>query len=104
MADLQKEYEEAQSQWYATRRVGNVSYDLEHDTISIDIEGGLDTYDIAFDRIKTPQQFTEWMLHLSEKKWMTGQHYRDFLECLEWIIHEKTGQEAIEFYNVGGSS
>ena len=102
--DLQREFEEAERQWYATRRVGHVAYDPEYDAICIDTERGVGTYDIAFDRIQTPQQFTEWILHLNEKSWMTGQHFRDFLDCLEWVIHEKTGQRPIGFYKVGGSS
>lgn len=105
MADLANQWEESQRRWFETRRVGGVAYDVENDVISIDVEGGLDTYDIAFDRIQTPRQFTEWMFHLNEKKWMTGQLYKDFLDCLTWVIREKTGQLfPIQFYKVVGSS
>ena len=104
MADLARAYLAANEKWYATRRIGGVAYDPEFDCISIDIEGGLSTYDIHFDRITKPDQFTEWMLHLNEKSWMTGQIYKDLLDCLEWVIREKSGQEAIQFYKVGLSS
>jgi hypothetical protein len=103
--DLAREREEAERNWLATHRVGGVAYDPETDYISIDIEGGFDTYDIAFDRIQTANQFTDWVLHLNEKKWMTGQLYTDFFDCLRWVIWEKTGElEPIQFYKVGGSS
>lgn len=102
MADLSRDAEEAHKQWLATRRVGSVTYDPEINLISIETEHT--TYDIMFDRISNARQFTEWMFHLNDKSWMTGQHFKDLLDCLEWVIREKTGEHPIGFYDVGGSS
>jgi hypothetical protein len=102
MADIAREYVEAQRQWLKTRRVGTVSYDPQYNALVIDVRNGLTTYDIPFDEIQTPQQLTDWIFQLHEKSWMTGQHFRDLFECLEWVIREKTGMRPIQFYKVGG--
>ncbi len=105
MGDLAREFEEDERRWYETRRIGGVFFDPEHDAICIEIEGGLSTYDIAWNRIQNARQFTEWVLHLNGKKWMTGQLYKDFIDCLRWVIREKTGElSPINFYKVGGAS
>jgi hypothetical protein len=99
IGEVKKEMEEAEKQWNATRRVGDVQYDPKDDTIIIYIKGDLSTYDIAFSHISNARGFTEWMFHLNEKTWMTGQLYKDLFDCIDWVIYEKTGQRSIQFYN-----
>ena len=41
-------------------------------------------YDIELSRIVTPQDIIGWVLHLSEKNWMTKERLRNFiLKCAE---------------------
>jgi hypothetical protein len=61
---------------------------------------GEPTYDIEADRILTHRAFTDWVWQLQMKRWMSGQHFSDFFECLSEFIYRQWGQCPQVFYEV----
>lgn len=42
-------------------------------------------YEIAHDRIPTYETLLAWILHLSEKAWVTREHIKDLIYCWETV-------------------
>ena len=38
-------------------------------------------YEIEASRAETPEQIISWVLHLTEKDWVTAEHVHDFIEA-----------------------
>lgn len=71
-----------------TDYTGLVEYDGTHFKIVMGA-GYSGTYDIASDRIMSGGGFLDFLLQLHSKKWATGQHIKDFLDCFEkWCVSE----------------
>ena len=80
---------------------GLVRYDAEKDLFSIYTQANMVTYDIEAERILTSAAFTDWLWQLHHTDWFTGQHAKDFLDCLCcYIYREHNGQFPQPFYEV----
>jgi hypothetical protein len=57
-------------------------------------------YEIQLDRIMTHRQFTDWIWQLHFKGWLTGQHFKDFLDCLYMVVNRDWREDPQKFYEV----
>lgn len=98
--DIVREHEEDVRQWLETRRISVAQYVPDDNTIRLHVYQG-STYDIDLDRMKTAEQFTDWILHLTGKTW-GRQAIPDLLECMRYAIEEEQGLELRQYFGVGG--
>ena len=83
--------------------VGSVSFIEEQNLFQIMVGGDYSgTYDIDADRLLVAKDFTDWIWHLHSKDWITGQHLKDFMDCVCCWIHRDHGQSPQIFYDVAG--
>ncbi len=47
-------------------------------------EYGRDGYRVNLDRCRTPADLLAWLLHLSEKNWITTRHLKELIEHVEF--------------------
>ena len=82
MTTLSKEWEE-----YRAARNNLVTYNA--DTNCIDIDTGMNEYIYSVDAsdLDDSTHALEWVLHLCEKKWMTTQKIKFFIEKISDINH-----------------
>jgi len=84
MTTLNKEWEE-----YRAARNNLVTYNA--DTNCIDIDTGINgyTYSVDASDLDDSTDALEWVRHLCEKKWMTTQKIKFFIEKISEIKHSE---------------
>ena len=78
--------------------IGSVSYESKKGLFKI-IMGGdyYGTYDMQISRISNIEGLLDFLLHIHQKEWITGQHLKDFLDCFFCVVHLKTGEFLTEY-------
>jgi hypothetical protein len=73
-----EEYCKPREEYYRERIVYARSNNVLHLRFKYD-------YDVDLDRIKTPANLLNWVAHLAEKTWMSGESIRRFIQALAEI-------------------
>lgn len=85
--------------WRENKRIGRAQYIPETNVIRLSIYPSPTAYyEVDLDRCQNARQFTGWMLHLSQKRWMK-EVFSDFMMCLECAISERYGKSALDYFN-----
>jgi hypothetical protein len=83
---------------------GLVCYDNDKEVFQIYMGQGYNgTYDIEAYRILTSAGILDFLLQIHSKNWITGQHLKDFLDCITcWVYRDHGGCFPQKFYKVMG--
>jgi hypothetical protein len=61
------------------------------------------TYDIEADRVLSGAGLLDFLLQIHSKEWITGQHLKDFLDCVTcWVYRDHGKRFAQDFFDVAG--
>lgn len=78
--------------------IGLVSYNSKKGVFEIIVGGDYrGTYDMEIWRISNKKGFVDFLLHIHQKEWITGQHLKDFLDCYFCVVHLKTSENLQQY-------
>ena len=79
----------------AKAKHGNAEYIESSNTIRLYV---YPVYEVDLDRCMTSQQAWDWILHVSKKKWCTGETLKSFIHCLNDACRLRDGKNAFEYF------
>ena len=82
IGQLVDEYMLGVEKWRTTHRIGVAEYLPEDDVIVIHCTEYSD-YEVPVEQCRSARGFTEWIFHLNQKRWFTGEVMKDFVNCLK---------------------
>jgi len=83
--------------------MGLVKYSAEEDTFKIQMGAAYrGTYDMAADRILSGSGLLDFLFQIHQYEWCTGQHMKDFLDCVTCWVYRDHGKFPQAFFDVTG--
>ena len=82
---------------------GNAEYIASNNTIRLYVYSHKRFYEVDLDNCTTSRQALDWILHVSEKKWCTGDTLKNFIKCLNDACQLREGKTAFAYFGIAGA-
>ncbi|MFA6176599.1 MAG: hypothetical protein WC765_08485 [Phycisphaerae bacterium] len=83
--------------------IGLVRFDAKGNIFRVHMGGEyFGTYDMSADRILSGGGFLDFLLQIHSKEWVSGQHLKDFLDCVTCWSYRDHGKFPQDFFDVAG--